>query len=75
MLPGRDGYNVLQELRGPDYRSVPVIVVTARALDKRTLNGIKKESNVKGSLDKPLTPDVFKETLRRALEGKRPQKN
>ena len=54
MMPGRDGYEVLKELQGRGFQNVPIFVVTARTLDKSTIELIGMESNVEGFFTKPI---------------------
>lgn len=42
MLPGLNGYEVLQELKGiPMYASIPIIMVTAKDADAEIIEGYK----------------------------------
>jgi DNA-binding response OmpR family regulator len=67
MMPGRGGYDILRELQSPDYQNVPIIVATARTLDKETVDSIKMESNVQGFFSKPLNMIELKKTIRKSL--------
>jgi len=46
MMPGSGGYDVLKKLQETEYSEVGIFVVTARQLDKDTINMIRFESNV-----------------------------
>jgi len=66
MMPGRDGIDVLRELRGDeDLSTVPVVILTAKA-------GAEAEGWNAGAtayLTKPFTGTALAGTLRRMLEG------
>ena len=69
MLPGKDGFTVLRELREPALRSVPVIMLTARVEEIDRLLGL--ELGADDYICKPFSPREVvarvKAVLRRGL--------
>ncbi|MGQ0708669.1 MAG: EAL domain-containing protein [Rhodoferax sp.] len=70
MMPGMDGYTVIDRLRSdPGTRDIPVIFVTAKNLDEDELKGLNL-----GAVDyivKPYRPDIVLSRVRAQLELKR----
>jgi two-component system, OmpR family, response regulator AdeR len=67
MLPGLGGYEAVRELQARGHGSVPIIVVTGRAMDAGAINLIKQEPNVKEFLAKPVRPALLSGALHRIL--------
>lgn len=55
-LPDMNGYELIKLLQNSPTRDIPIVVVTARAMNASTQGMIKMESNVKGFFSKPLRP-------------------
>lgn len=66
MMPGRDGMDVLRDLKGhPEWKEFPVIMLTALTQQNVVLQGIKL-----GAIDyirKPFHPQKMMERLRKQL--------
>lgn len=60
MMPRYGGYEVLKELQQGEYQSVPIFIVTARALDDGAIEMIRSESNVHTFWKKPVNPAEFR---------------
>jgi len=61
-LPGKDGENVLEELKDdPALRSIPVIVLTSSSADEDIARSYELHANA--YLTKPVDPDEFLETI------------
>ena len=73
MMPRYGGYEVLKELQHGDYQSVPIFIVTARALDDGAVEMIRTESNVQEFWKKPVNAMEFRRKIHVAL-GTLPQK-
>lgn len=71
MLPGIGGFEVLKELQGTEAKAMPVLVITGRRIDRKTIDMIRQESNVRDFIEKPIKPAVFATQLHRVL-GTRP---
>jgi len=56
MLPGKGGYEVVRELQASGHGDIPVIIITGRQLDRKQVEMVRYESNVKDFLVKPLRP-------------------
>jgi DNA-binding response OmpR family regulator len=68
MMPGRDGLDVLRELRGDEHLSaVPVVLLTARA--GRSAESEGWSAGATAYLTKPFTAAALAATLRRLLSG------
>ena len=62
-LPGKDGENVLEELKDdPTHRSIPVIVLTSSSADEDIARSYERHANA--YLTKPVDPDEFSQTVR-----------
>lgn len=53
MLPGLGGYEVLRELQAGGFGDIPVVIMTARTMDAKSVEMIKLEPNVKEFFKKP----------------------
>jgi CheY-like chemotaxis protein len=67
MLPGMGGYEALRELQSRGFGGIPIIVVTGRAMDAKSVEMVKQEQNVKDFLAKPVRPAVLTAALHRLL--------
>lgn len=72
MLPGRNGYEILSELRAAGRERIPVAIVTARSLDSSTVALLLQEPNVVDFFAKPLDMPRLTDFLRRRLSGTSP---
>ena len=71
MLPGRNGLEVLRELRGePSTRDLPVLVLTARGAEMDKLLGF--ENGADDYLTKPFSPRELIARVRALLRRSRP---
>jgi CheY-like chemotaxis protein len=62
-LPGKDGEDVLEDLRDdPQLRSIPVIVLTSSRAEEDIVRSYELHANA--YLTKPVDPDEFIETVR-----------
>ncbi|AFO59186.1 MULTISPECIES: response regulator [Natrinema] len=62
-LPGKDGAEVLEELKAdPVLRSIPVIVLTSSRAEEDVVKSYELHANA--YLTKPVDPDEFIETVR-----------
>jgi CheY-like chemotaxis protein/DNA-binding CsgD family transcriptional regulator len=72
MMPGRDGWSVLEELKAdPDLSTIPVVMVTARGEPQDRLRG-----GVGGALihlTKPFSPQALLDAVADALGGDEPE--
>ena len=75
MLPGMGGYEVLRELQASGNGGIPVIVVTGRAVDRKQIDMIRLESNVKEFMTKPIRTAVLASTLHSVLKTRPPDIN
>lgn len=69
-LPGRDGFELLHEIRGSPYRGVQVVALTAHAMTgdrERALH-----AGFDGYITKPIDIRSFPDQVRRALAGEPP---
>ncbi|MFD1563751.1 response regulator [Haloarchaeobius amylolyticus] len=62
-LPGKDGEDILEELKNdPALRSIPVIVLTSSSAEEDIARSYELHANA--YLTKPVDPDEFIETVR-----------
>ena len=71
MLPGMGGYEVLRELQAAGKGGIPVVVLTGRHMDRKNIEMVRMESNVREFMEKPLRPAVMAAALHKLL-GTRP---
>ncbi len=65
MMPGRDGFSVLAELRSdPSYRDLPIVMLTARAAERDLQAGARATDYIV----KPFDPAQLVERVRAILE-------
>ncbi len=67
MLPGMGGYEALRELQSRGYGHIPILVVTGRAMDAKSIEMVRQEQNVKDFLQKPVRPAMLTAALHRVL--------
>lgn len=75
MLPGKAGYEVIRELQATDAARTPVIVMTGRSIDRKNIEMIRQELNVKEFMQKPLKPAILATTIHRILQTRPPEIN
>jgi two-component system, OmpR family, alkaline phosphatase synthesis response regulator PhoP len=72
MMPYMDGFTVLQELRkDPATRELPVIMLTAKAMDNDVFTGYKLGADC--YLTKPFNPNELLNFVRRIFEAQEAQ--
>jgi len=65
-MPEMDGLTFVKALRSnPQYKEIPIIMVTTEAAKKEILEAIK--AGVTDYIVKPFTPDTLKEKIERVL--------
>ena len=67
MLPGMGGYEALRELQSRGHGGIPIVVVTGRAMDAKSIEMVRQEQNVKEFLQKPVRPVMLTGALHRIL--------
>ncbi|MBI3552030.1 MAG: response regulator [Elusimicrobia bacterium] len=75
MLPGMGGYEILRELQASGNGGIPVIVITGRPLDRKTIEMVRMESNTKELMEKPLRPAILATTIHSLLRTRPPEIN
>lgn len=75
MLPGMGGYEVIRALQASGNGGIPIIVVTGRVVDRKQIEMIRLESNVKDFMAKPLRTAVLASTLHTVLKTRPPDIN
>lgn len=73
MLPGMGGFEVLKELQMGETRTIPVLVITGRKIDRQTVDILLQEANVKQFLEKPIKPAVLATSLHKILGTQPPE--
>lgn len=72
MLPKSGGFEVVHELQGDETGNIPIVIMTGRFMDQSTAELIKRESNVKEYLEKPLKTAALAALLHRLLNTRAP---
>jgi two-component system response regulator AdeR len=72
MLPGIGGYEVVRELQASGNGNIPIIVVTGRHMDRKNIELVRMESNVKEFMEKPLRPVVLAASIHSVLKTRPP---
>jgi two-component system response regulator AdeR len=72
MLPGMGGYEVVRELQSSGNGGIPIIVITGRHMDRKAVEMVKLEPNVREFMEKPLRPAVLAATLHAVLKTRPP---
>lgn len=67
-LPGRDGYELLQEIRQSAWRALPVVALTAHARGQDEERA--RRAGFEGYITKPIDIATFPEQIARALSGR-----
>jgi two-component system response regulator AdeR len=75
MLPGLGGYEVLRELQASGNGNIPIIVITGRHMDRKNIEIVRLEPNVKEFMEKPLRPAVLGSTIHNILRTRPPDLN
>lgn len=75
MLPGKGGYEVVRDLQATDAGRVPVVVITGRTIDRKNMEMIKNEPNVRDFMQKPLRPTMLAAALHSLLQTRPPEIN
>lgn len=68
MLPGMGGYEVLRELQAQGNGAIPVIVITGRHMDRKNIELVRMEPNVKEFMEKPMRPAILSATIHNLLK-------
>jgi len=67
MLPSLGGYEIIRQMQAVGCGTIPVIVITGRQMDQKSVNLIRDEPNVKEFLQKPVRPAVLVSVIHRVL--------
>ncbi|MBI5210375.1 MAG: response regulator [Elusimicrobia bacterium] len=67
MLPRYGGFEVLRQLQAGPTGSIPIVIITGRYTDRSTMEMIRRESNVKEFMEKPVRPPVLGMLLHKLL--------
>lgn len=68
-LPGKDGYQLLEEIRGSAHRTLRVVALTAHAMAGDRERALS--AGFDGYITKPIDIRGFPDQVARALEGER----
>jgi DNA-binding response OmpR family regulator len=75
MLPGKAGYEVVRELQASDAARTPVILITGRSIDRKNMELVRAEPNVRDFLQKPVKPTQLATLLHAILKTRPPEIN
>jgi CheY-like chemotaxis protein len=73
MLPGMSGYEVVRQLQAAGSGAIPVIIVTAREMDRKAEDALRVEPNVRDLLQKPPRPAALSACLHALLMTRPPE--
>lgn len=68
MLPKSGGYEILRELQTEESAGIPIIIMTARVLDRTTADMFRHESNVREYIEKPIKIPVLTALMHQLLK-------
>lgn len=68
MLPKLGGFEILGDLQSEETRDIPVVLISGRRMDQSTLGILKRETNVKEFLEKPVKPHLLTALLHSLLK-------
>ena len=70
MMPGRDGFEVLRQIKGtPDLAGIPVVMLTARKLEHDIVDAL--QTGASDYLVKPFLPEELAVRVARLLPARR----
>lgn len=75
MLPGKGGYEVVRELQATDAARTPIIVITGRNIDRKNMEMMRHEPNVREFMQKPIRPPMLATTIHSILQTRPPEIN
>lgn len=67
MMPILSGFEVMKMLQTDEHRHIPVFVITARVIDRETIEMIRQEINVVDFAVKPIQHAVFLNRIHQIL--------
>ncbi|OGR73168.1 MAG: hypothetical protein A2089_12560 [Elusimicrobia bacterium GWD2_63_28] len=74
MLPNGSGMEVVRELQEEETGAIPVVIMTGRFMDRSTSELIRRETNVREYLEKPVKTAVLSALLHKLLNTRPPIK-
>ncbi|MDD2804136.1 MAG: response regulator [Elusimicrobiales bacterium] len=72
MLPKSGGFEIVRELQNEETGGIPVVIMTGRVMDRSTSEMIKRETNVREYLEKPIKTEVLAALMHRLLKTRPP---
>jgi two-component system, OmpR family, response regulator AdeR len=75
MLPGMGGYEVLRALQASGNGHIPIIIITGRQMDRKQIDMVRIEPNVREFMEKPLRPPVMAAAIHSVLKTRPPDIN
>lgn len=75
MLPGLSGIDIAKRLQSAPTAGIPILFMTGRRVDRKTIEAIRKEPNIKEYIEKPVRPVALAWTLHRILKTRPPDIN
>lgn len=70
-MPGMDGFEMLRMLQSDiDFREIPCIILTGKAMDQSTRKMVEMESNVKKVFTKPPNNSLLLDALKEIAKAK-----
>ena len=73
MMPIKGGYEIIRELQDAQTRSIPVVVVSGRNVDRHLVDNLRAEGNVREFLPKPFSPAALGKAVHHILKTRRPR--
>ena len=67
MMPQRGGYEILKDLQETEHKNIPVFIITARTMDKETIDMFRSEPNVSDYWTKPIDLVKLKDRVHEVL--------
>lgn len=67
MLPKSGGFEVVRELQDDETGTIPIVIMTGKMMDRSTADLIKRETNVREYLEKPIKTELLAALLHKLL--------
>lgn len=75
MMPGLGGYEAVRELQAVGLGGIPVILISGRPMDRKNIELLRHEPNVREFMQKPVRPAMLTGVMHALLKTRPPDIN